>query len=234
MKKQYNTTNLNVDRAAERGIIHRDYAAHFFRWSFVGRFIDFNSEILDVGCADAPLARILYVNKYKPKKYVGIDLRQSELDKASKFCTNFLMHFYKKDVTEPFDVGKFDVVCCFEVAEHIPPDKLPGLLENLANSLKPGGICLFSTPCYDGVHQAGNHIKEYTYDEIKHALSTIFSICGAYGTFISQKDLKQDMQPYEMQMFKDLSLYYDSNALSAIFAPMHPSKARNCLWVLRK
>ena len=42
-----------------------------------------NQTWLDIGCGDFALAMMLYVNKYKPKQYYGVDVRNLE-DKKPK------------------------------------------------------------------------------------------------------------------------------------------------------
>ena len=61
-----------------------------------------------------------------------------------------------------------------------------------------------------------------------------FGIQATYGTFASQKDILPKMSVEDKYLFQRLSMYYDSNYLSTIFAPLFPAYSRNCLWVLTK
>jgi len=230
----YNKTHLDVDKAAERGLVHRDYAAHFFRWSFVLKRAKMGQRVLDVGCADAPLMRVMYVNKYKPREYIGLDVRKKMLDRAGEFKVNFPVRLLQEDVCQPFDHGQFDLITCFEVIEHVPEDKLPDMLANIKGACNDDTVVMFSTPNYDGVHKAGNHIKEYTFDELKMHIQKFFIIKEIFGTFASQRDIKPHLSPAEKLVFDQLHEYYDSNALSIIFAPLHPRESRNILWICER
>ena len=74
--RDYDTTQLR--EAGHGRTLHRDYTAHFFRWSFARRFITAKDNVLEVGCGeDKPLSRILtggataHVNHY-----TGVDLNK--------------------------------------------------------------------------------------------------------------------------------------------------------------
>ena len=58
-------------------------------------------------------------------------------------------------------------------------------------------------------------------------------ITDHWGTFASQTDYKQDLNPTEREIFDKLCAYYDSNLVSNIMAPLFPGKSRNCFWVLK-
>ena len=52
-------------------MVHRDYAAHFFRWGWATRFIKAGARVLDLGCGqEQPLAKVLIPRlTYVPKLY---------------------------------------------------------------------------------------------------------------------------------------------------------------------
>src|SRR3990167_8640364 len=81
-KVKYNKTHLPMDTAEERQIIHRDFLAHSLRWSHVIKCARIGETILDLGCADGPMGLMFYTNKYKPKRYVGIDIREGMILKG--------------------------------------------------------------------------------------------------------------------------------------------------------
>ena len=166
-------------------------------------------------------------------------------------CKDFhliLPEIVKRDVMNP------TIITSFEFIEHIPEDQVEPFLVNVKSLMRPNTKFFLSTPCYDGKNKAANHIKEWTYQELKTLLEKHFTIEAHYGTFMSQKDLKQalvDNEPYaklllepftmgpgeqliEMPaIFQALRDYYDSNLLSILFAPLFPSYARNAIWRLR-
>ena len=55
--REYDTTQLKENQHAK--FLHRDYSAHFFRWSFARRFITVKDVVLEIGCGeDKPLSKI--------------------------------------------------------------------------------------------------------------------------------------------------------------------------------
>jgi 2-polyprenyl-3-methyl-5-hydroxy-6-metoxy-1,4-benzoquinol methylase len=230
-------TNLDVNEAARRGLIHRDYAAHYFRYSFALRYIKRGMSVLDVGCADGRLCKILYTNMCKPKIYVGVDISRQRLAKIPEMKTNFPKRAIYADMRLPkalnrFKLPKFDVVCCFEVVEHFEKRYILKFLKNVARQMSRRSILLLSTPNFNGT-MAKAHVHEYKEKELQIFLEAFFVVANKFGTFISQTDLTPVMTEAESIMFHQLSKYYDSSAISNIFAPMHPSKSRNILWVLK-
>jgi 2-polyprenyl-3-methyl-5-hydroxy-6-metoxy-1,4-benzoquinol methylase len=245
MTGRYNLTHLNLDMAEERGIVHRDYIAHCLRWSHVLKYVKVGMKVLDVGCGpEMPLASVLYVNRYKPSLYVGIDLRPAR----PHTDVNFEWFHSSRDVTQwrtfehlrdEFAVSSWDLITCLEVLEHMPHDNGRQLLSNLAMSMTDKTTLVLSTPCFNG-SAAGNHTAidgtpmEWTYHELKAELERRFDIYAHYGTFASQSDLRPAMSPAEVEVFSALREYYDSNLLSVMLAPLHPSRSRNVVWDLRK
>lgn len=238
MTKPYNTTQLYIDRAMERGILHRDYLAHCLRWTHVMKFAKMGQSILDVGCGiNTPLAWTFYTNKYRPRKYVGLDYRDIETDpKTFNFEMALVGGF---DVTKEshWDTlavthgNNFDIVTCFEVLEHMEKGNGIELLSNLSINAGSGRIFL-STPVFNG-SAAANHIHEWEYLELKTELEKYFQIEAVHGTFASQTDILSVLTPGELEVFTKLKVYYDSNLVSILLAPNHPEQSRNCIWRLR-
>lgn len=245
-----NKTHLSIDIAEDRQIVHRDYIAHCLRWSHVLRHVDIGETVLDLGCADGPMAMAFYTNKYKPKLYVGIDIRESILEKARKKLEKAPWATFKAvDLIHNFDkVPKeaYSIITSFEMVEHIPGETVEPLLKNVATLMNKDTKFFLSTPCYDGVNKASNHVKEWFFEELKEVLQRHFKIEAVYGTFGSQKDLKAlhaAGNPIAMQLMSEIDRvgfslwellheYYDSNFLATIWAPLFPELARNAIWRL--
>ena len=236
--KPYNTTQLYIDRAEDRGIVHRDYLAHCLRWTHIVKYAKMGQKILDVGCGvNIPLAWMMYTNKFKPFMYMGLDYRDKfEVDvRGFNFPVTLVGNF---DVTneahwqnEVLKSNDFDIVTCLEVIEHMPKESGIKLLENLATEVS-GSVIFLSTPCFNG-SKAANHIYEWRYDELKAELESMFTIEAHFGTFASQSEILLALNSHERDLFERLRRYYDSNVLSVIFAPLYPSLSRNVMWQLR-
>lgn len=248
--KQFDTTQLKI--GGHGRTLHRDYSAHFFRWSFARRFITAKDNVLEIGCGEEkPLSKILTGGAAAHvDHYVGVDLNKLKESKSQR------LDFYgETDFTNPrarkriiAAHGPFDVVVHFEVIEHMPVEAGQKLLSACFESLKPGGVMLMSTPVYDGRRHAANHIHEYYVDELQEATEKAgFTIERRFGTFmdirhIGKVDPKSSDARYDdaeigaaVRLVKHyLSQYFDNDAISNIFGPLYPDHARNNLWVCRK
>ena len=240
----YNKTQLTPKNEFERHIYHRDQFAHYFRWTHVLKNAKIGQKILDMGCGSGEMLEVFYRNRYRPKKFVGIDIRDKVPDQLKKLD---FVEILVKDLCKPFNLEeKFDIITSFEVVEHIGHENIDQYLQNIVNHLDENGTCYLSTPNYDPtVGAAKNHmltnskgeleIGEWDHLELGAKLEEYFTIKNTFGTFASQKDYKKDLTGWKLEVFNKLNKYYDSNLLSNLMAPMiDASKARNCLWVLRR
>lgn len=240
--RDYDTTQLH--EAQHGKSLHRDYSAHFFRWSFARRFIGPKDDVLEVGCGeDRPLSKILtggaaaHVNTY-----VGVDLNKLKESGSQRLTFigefNFVERWRELLKLRP---KGFSVVVHFEVVEHMRVDHGAKFLKSCNAVLKLGGTMLMSTPCYDGRRHAANHIHEYTVPELRKVAERAgFKVVRRFGTFMDIKHIEKghglegNMAVYVRAVYEPLSAYFDNDALSCFFAPLFPDHARNNLWVCKK
>src|SRR3990172_9497898 len=238
--REYDTTQLH--EAGHGRTLHRDYSAHFWRWSFARRFITAKHNVLEVGCGeDKPLSKILtggaaaHVNHY-----TGVDLNKLKPSNSQRLMFHGEFNFVEryKELLKARPEG-FDVVVNYEVIEHMKVEHGTSLLKAMFAATKPGGVLLLSTPVYDGVRHAANHIHEYTVPELaKYVEKTGFVVEHRFGTFMDIKHIGKGDSGVNSSHIKSvrdaLSQYFDNDAISCIFAPLYPDHARNNLWVCRK
>lgn len=239
-----------VDRGARRfdqsqlkesshgNYVHRDYAAHWFRWGFAARFCKKGARVLDIGCGqDMPLPKILNYSSFRlPELYVGLDLNPIPKHRNyhwgrvhEKF--NFVEDYKKLLKEYP---KRFTVITCFEVIEHMGVEDGQRLLRGIKAHLADDGLALLSTPVYNGKHMAAAHIHEYRYEELRKAiLRAGLGIERVHGTFMSAADVKKAATPEELAVIKPLTEYYSWDVLANFLAPNHPEAADNCCWILR-
>jgi len=240
--RDFDTTQLH--EAGHGRILHRDYSAHFFRWSFARRFINAKHDVLEIGCGeDKPLSKILaggvatHVNSY-----IGVDLNKLKPSGSQRleFLGEFNFVTRYKELMKKKPEG-FDFIVHYEVIEHMAAEHGFSMLKACLACLKPGGTMLMSTPCYDGIRHAANHIHEYTVPELKAATEKAgFVVEKRLGTFMDIKHIGKaptgdpEVDKAVKLLRPKLEAYFDSDSISNIFACMYPDQARNNLWVCRK
>lgn len=246
-KQIYNKTQLTPQQEFERHIYHRDQFAHYLRWTHILKVAKIGQTILDFGCGTGEMLEVFYRNKYRPKQYLGLDIRKQTIDENNeKFAKLDFAEFRQMDLCSEIDLGQtFDIITCFEVMEHIGHENADAFLDNIVFHCNENTRVYLSTPNYDPqVGAAGNHtlkrpdgtteIGEWDHFELQDKLSEYFDIEAKYGTFASMKDYKEDLNDWQKEMFNALRDYYDTNLIANIMAPLIPAEhARNCLWVLK-
>lgn len=239
LDRRFDQTQLKS--TAHGKVVHRDYAAHFFRWGFASNFVkQGKTRILDVGCGQEwPIARTL-THKLAdvPKQYLGVDLNRvqkkpgmawSEVRDEFNFVDRHL------ELVKEFGKQSFDLATCFEVIEHMHPPDGRKLLMAVADLVKPGGTFLLSTPVFNG-KAAANHIHEYTVDELAGMIAKTnkWDLTKRYGTFASWNDLKKVITKAERELYEELHEYYSHEVLSCFLAPKYPDASRNIIWHLTR
>lgn len=245
--REFDTSSLGDHHAA---ILHRDYSAHFWRWSFARRFVSMKDNVLEVGCGpEWPLAKILTGGIQRlVNSYVGVDLNKVKPTNSQRIAVLGEFDFVRRWRELEFD-GGYDVIVHYEVIEHMKVVHGRALLKACHALLRSEGIMLMSTPCYDGVRHAANHIHEYDVDELRRYVEAAgFDVLNRFGTFMDIKHIGKELptlpadcnlQPENLrkavQIVKQrLEQYFDNDAISCIFAPLYPDTARNNLWVCQK
>jgi hypothetical protein len=207
---------------------------------------------------------LLYVNKFTPLYYVGVEANKMEIPEMlqgkkipirlwteTDFCALEYMDVALNGVKDgvPCHYAP-NLMTCLEVFEHNTPSGGRALLQHMLKLSAVDCNYFISTPCYNG-SAAANHISETTFAALGSLLEDLgFAIHGVWGTFASIRDYKQELPAWThyysddptgtvsttnlMPLFEVLSEYYDSNVLAVIFAPLFPQYARNCLWHLKR
>jgi DNA (cytosine-5)-methyltransferase 1 len=213
---------------------HRDYLAHFFRWTWAGRFVNSEVEVLDVGCGpDVPMIDALTMPRASvPKRYVGVDLNRQPRSTPSRLWATLRWEFNFLERHQ--ELGKFDLVTNFEMIEHMARSDGVRLIAAMRDCLKKDGIILLSTPVFNG-KAAKNHIFEWRVDELREAIEAAgLSVEARYGTFASQHDIKKVAAPAELALIKELAKFHSGEAMACFIAAKYPDASRNNVWQLRK
>jgi len=227
--RRFDKTQL---KAAHYGYnVHRDYAAHFFRWGFINKNRAYGKRILDVGCGqDQPLLRVLMGNKSLiPIEYNGVDLNKQPED---SICPAWGSIWWEFDFTADFVElkGPYDTITCFEVIEHMEVEDGLTLLSNIKSLMNQYSTLYLSTPVFNGL-AAVNHVHEYEIEELQNVIEECgLTVKKRWGTFASKPEIIKEMDLMELSIFERLSQYYGGEVMSIIFAPLYPEASRNILW----
>lgn len=122
--------------------------------------VDFVSPVLDVGCGDGLVAKVLLSNRKGTFDW-GTDLSAREIAKAKK--TKSYRHYKVASVYDlPFKDGSFETVFSNSVIEHIP--NLEQALSEMSRVLKKGGKLIITVPSpYIGEYLLGRALLGQTY-----------------------------------------------------------------------
>ena len=219
-------------------IVHRDYAAHFFRWGWAHRFVDTDTRLLDVGCGkDLALARVLtHQMGSVPKLYVGVDI--NKLEPFNCKWTNFYGEFnfiHRHEEIRTLFGGEFDLVTCFEVIEHMGKAEGKKLLEAVRSFMNFDSRFLLSTPVYNDKAMAANHIYEWHKDELQQAIEVAgMKVENVYGTFASWTKIKKVCTDQERKLVEELGKFLSNEVLATFLASKYPDASSNCAWVIRR
>lgn len=98
--------------------------------------------VLDIGCGcGVPVARHLAADGHQ---VTGVDISDIQIERARQLVPSAA--FIRADATEmDFPPGSFDAVTCLYALIHMPLDRQPRLLHNIARWLRPGGWLLATT-----------------------------------------------------------------------------------------
>jgi 2-polyprenyl-3-methyl-5-hydroxy-6-metoxy-1,4-benzoquinol methylase len=151
----------------------------------VGWAVDVADEInarsvLDLGCLEGFTALTLANNVASVKEAVGVDLSRDGIELGKQRATRFDLpvDFYQMSVEDYLkkcvkEGKKFDLICAFELMEHV---KDPALVFKLIDQVKSdGGTVLISTPDFEaptyGKDDEKNkcHIRLYTTADADYA-----------------------------------------------------------------
>lgn len=154
-------------------------AQHLARYWWISNLVR-GRRVLDAGCGVGYGTAMLA--QAGAAEVVGVDVAPDAVAAASDAHPE--LAFQVADVHAlPFEPGRFDVVVCFEVIEHLTEQD--ETIAELARLVTTDGVLALSSPNRD-VYPAGNphHLHEYVPDELEAALGAHF----AYVELVRQHD----------------------------------------------
>lgn len=154
-----------------RFMFSRHISAYEFTKNYVkGRYV------LDAGCGEGYGS--FYLSRFA-KEVMGTDYDEEIIKYANNKYKSKNLEFKTMDITKlEFEPNVFDVVCAFQVIEHIK--EYQKFLYEIYKVLKEGGYFICSTPNKEEISSGSSislskyHYKEFTFEEFYKLLSAKF------------------------------------------------------------
>ena len=162
--------------------------------------------VLDIGCGEIYIPRVLYKSFLVKKsdiiqRYVGIDIDDIMLSQIKESQARLIetcnVKLIKQDLTVNPKMkvkdGYFDVIIWFENIEHMKPEFIPPIRDEVVRVLSPAGIALISTPNSAGSNAKlpKDHVYEWSYDEMMDLLDPYFEV-DPVGVGLNQSKIPKD------------------------------------------
>ena len=155
---------------------------HLHRYIWASSLVK-DKSVLDLASGEGYGANILAEHA---SNVCGVDIAEDAVRHASEKYARPNLRFLRGSVTRvPISENQsFDVIVCFEALEHI--EQHDELLQEIRRLLKPGGLCLVSTPnkeTYSQGMEAPNpfHVHELTFGEFNALLTRYFPSVSYFG-----------------------------------------------------
>lgn len=153
--------------------------------------------ILEIGCGKG-YGTFFLAKNLPGSEVVGLDINKEGIEFGRRTWNSKNLNFDVIDILYSEDIEKikrrydnFNAVICFEVLEHISPDKTADFFSNIRPLLVEGGMLFLSTPnkrVYDIDTYTEDHINERNYEELTSLFEKIdFKITATFGIFSLNK-----------------------------------------------
>lgn len=253
-KNKSKNTRMDVASALSRMDFRKDELMHIGRYLNAGQTaIDLSKTLerpirmLDIGCGEAYTIRTLYKSFVCKKsdiigQYVGIDIDKPMLDHTKEEYENVLEmmngRLISRDLTvDPklkFKDNSVDLICWFEMIEHIQPKFVKPIMKEVHRVLSEDGVALISTPNSNGSNEKlpKDHIYEWSYEELRELIEEVgFEIESSVGTCVNPSRVPKDVLKYINTNFI-YSAFGRNTAMSCIaMGPLVPVKySKNMLF----
>jgi 2-polyprenyl-3-methyl-5-hydroxy-6-metoxy-1,4-benzoquinol methylase len=122
--------------------------------------------VLDLGCSGGG-----FVKSILEDGFVAIGLEGSDASKKLQRAEwkTIPLHLFTCDITKSFLLKSgrgervlFDAITAWEVLEHISKDRLPGLMKNIWDNLKPAGVFFASVATFPDANPISNAVYHVT------------------------------------------------------------------------
>lgn len=252
-------TRMDVDSAISQMDVRKDELMHLGRYQkavqtamglakTLGRPI----RVLDLGCGEIYTMRTLY-KSFQVKKsdvvqrYIGVDIDDIMLGRVKEQYSSLLEQINGKLIVKDITVDPklkvkdnyFDLIIWFEMIEHVKPEFIPPMFEELHRVLSPEGVMLVSTPNSRGSNSKlpKDHVYEWDYDELIGVMEQDFELLCSRGVCINISKIPAEEREKKAKTIKQVyEAFGENTAFSAtVLGPMFPPKyCKNVIYTLKK
>lgn len=252
-------TRMDIDSAVELLDVRKDELMHIGRYQkAVQTAIQLSKRlgkpirILDLGCGEIYTMRTLYKSFICKKsevvrQYIGVDIDGPMLNKtAEKFAAVLRAvngKLIQKDITVDPSLkvrdGYFDLIIWFEMIEHVKPEFIPSMFQELNRVLSPEGILLVSTPNATGSNAKlpKDHVFEWVYEDLCELMAQWFNIQHTRGVCINRSKIpEKEWKLREPIIEKVYQAFGDNTPFSSVvLGPLFPARyCKNVIYTLTK
>jgi ubiquinone/menaquinone biosynthesis C-methylase UbiE len=190
-----------LERISEKEKDMAVFKCHHAQYKFTKDYV-FRQTVLDAGCGNGYGA--YYLSRWA-ERVIGLDISAEAITYAQAHHQRENIQYVRGHCALlPFHDHTFDMICSFEVIEHIPD--YSGFLAEMERTLKPGGMAVISTPnkqmSFSPVKTSANpyHLHEFSAEDFKDLLRPHFRGVTLYGQKGSEK-LKEVFQGNRFKRF---------------------------------
>ncbi len=253
-------TRMDVDSAVSQMDVRKDELMHLGRYQkAVQTAINLAKDlgrpirILDLGCGEIYTMRTLY-KSFQVKKsdvvqrYIGVDIDDIMLGRVKEQYHSLLKaingKLVVKDITIdnhiPVKDNYFDLIVWFEMIEHVKPEFIPPMFEELHRVLNPDGVLLVSTPNSKGSNAKlpKDHVFEWDYDALVKVMEeSSFRVITTRGVCINISRIPAEEKEKRAGLIKRVYEAFGENTAfsSTVLGPFFtPRYCKNVVYTLRK
>ncbi len=149
----------------------------FARYKFVGKMLAGCENVLEAGCGDAFVSRVV---RQSVKRLTAVDFDRRFVDDAnSRLNERWPIECFQHDLLEGPVPGSFDGIYSLDVLEHIPKSKERRFLDNLVAPLTSHGVLIIGMPSlrsqtYASVQSKVGHVNCKDQNDLKRLMQDYF------------------------------------------------------------